>query len=387
MKVTEQIDALRTLATHPVDYLVVPRVLATTLAMPVLTAASISLAIGAAWVLGVWFFKIDPTYAWANMLHYTLLSHVEIGLIKSIVYGAIISIISCYKGMQCGEGAEGVGRATTEAVVYSSITILISNFFLTLFLNNVLANGMIEARDLRKSFGAQRVLDGVNLQIREGESVVIIGRSGGGKSVLLKHLVGLVQPDSGEVIIDGENIVGMNERRLLSVRHKFGMLFQSAALFDSMTVAGNVGFALRREKNLTATEISRRVSEALAMVDLPGTENKKPSELSGGMRKRVGLARAIVYRPEIVLYDEPTTGLDPIVADSIDQLIVRVRDRLNVTSVVVTHDMRSARRVGQRIVMLHEGKIYVEGTPDEIFASTDPIVRKFVNGISEKEGD
>jgi phospholipid/cholesterol/gamma-HCH transport system ATP-binding protein len=246
---------------------------------------------------------------------------------------------------------------------------------------------MIEARDLKKSFGTQRVLEGVNLQIKEGESVVIIGRSGGGKSVLLKHLVGLVRPDSGEVIIDGENIVGMNERRLLSVRHKFGMLFQSAALFDSMTVAENVGFALRREKDLTATELIRRVSEALEMVDLPGTENKKPSELSGGMRKRVGLARAIVYRPEIVLYDEPTTGLDPIVADSIDQLIVRVRDRLNVTSVVVTHDMRSARRVGQRILMLHQGKIYVEGTPDEIFASTDPIVHKFVNGISEKEGD
>src|SRR5687767_662456 len=244
---------------------------------------------------------------------------------------------------------------------------------------------MIEARDLKKSFGTQRVLDGVNLQIREGESVVSIGRSGGGKSVLLKHLVGLVRRDSGEVIIDGENIVGMNERRLLSVRHKFGMLFQSAALFDSMTVAENVGFALRREKNLAAAELSRRVSEALEMVDLPGTENKKPSELSGGMRKRVGLARSIVYRPVIVLYDEPTTGLDPIVADSIDQLIVRVRDRLNVTSVVVTHDMRSARRVGQRIVMLHQGKIYVEGTPDEIFASTDPIVHKFVNGISDKE--
>jgi phospholipid/cholesterol/gamma-HCH transport system ATP-binding protein len=246
---------------------------------------------------------------------------------------------------------------------------------------------MIEARDLRKNFGTQRVLDGVNLQIKEGESVVIIGRSGGGKSVLLKHLVGLLQPDAGAVIIDGENIVGMNERRLLSVRHKFGMLFQSAALFDSMTVAENVGFALRREKNLAAAELSRRVSEALEMVDLPGTENKKPSELSGGMRKRVGLARAIVYRPEIVLYDEPTTGLDPIVADSIDQLIVRVRDRLNVTSVVVTHDMRSARRVGQRILMLHQGKIYVEGTPDEIFASTDPIVHRFVNGISAKEGD
>src|ERR1043166_2195930 len=207
---------------------------------------------------------------------------------------------------------------------------------------------MIEARDLQKNFGTQRVLDGVNLRIAEGESVVIIGRSGGGKSVLLKHLVGLIKPDAGDVIIDGENIVGMNERRLLCVRHKFGMLFQGAALFDSMTVAENVGFALRREKKISQAELTCRVSEALEMVELPGTENKKPSELSGGMKKRVGLARAIVYRPAIVLYDEPSTGLDPIVADSIDQLIVRVRDRLNVTSLVVTHDMRSARRVGQR---------------------------------------
>ena len=245
---------------------------------------------------------------------------------------------------------------------------------------------MIEAREVRKSFGTQVVLDGVNLRIAEGESVVIIGRSGGGKSVLLKHLIGLTRPDAGEVIIDGENIVRMNERRLISVRHKFGMLFQGAALFDSMTVAENVGFALRREKNLTTAELDKRVSEALEMVDLPGTEGKKPSELSGGMRKRVGLARAIVYRPEIVLYDEPTTGLDPIVSDSIDHLIVRVRDRMKVTSVVVTHDMRSARRVGQRICMLHQGKIYVEGTPDEIFSSTDPIVHQFVNGISDKEG-
>lgn len=246
---------------------------------------------------------------------------------------------------------------------------------------------MIEARELVKRFGSQVVLDGVNLCIDKGESVVIIGRSGGGKSVLLKHLVALLQPDSGEVIIDGEKIVGMNERRLLNIRKKFGMLFQGAALFDSMTVAENVGFPLRREKNLTQADLNKRVSEALDMVELPGTEKKKPSELSGGMRKRVGLARAIVYRPEIVLYDEPTTGLDPIVSDSIDQLIVRVRDCLNVTSVVVTHDMRSARRVGQRIVMLHQGKIYVEGTPDEIFSSTDPIVHNFVNGISVKEGN
>jgi phospholipid/cholesterol/gamma-HCH transport system ATP-binding protein len=246
---------------------------------------------------------------------------------------------------------------------------------------------MIAARHVTKSFGKQQVLKGVDLEIAEGESIVIIGRSGGGKSILLKVLVGLIRPDAGEVIIDGEDIVRMKERPLLAVRHKFGMLFQSAALFDSMTVAENVGFPLRREKNITPDEIKKRVSEALDMVELPGTEDKKPAELSGGMRKRVGLARAIVYRPEIVLYDEPTTGLDPIVSDSIDQLIVRVRDRLNVTTVVVTHDMRSARRVGQRILMLHEGRIYVEGTPDEIFSSQDPIVHQFVNGISEKEGD
>ena len=245
---------------------------------------------------------------------------------------------------------------------------------------------MIEARALRKSFGPQTVLDGVNLRIESGESVVIIGRSGGGKSILLKLLIGLIQPDDGEVLIDGESLKGMNERLLIQVRTKFGMLFQSAALFDSMTVAENIAFPLRREKNLTVAELGRRVAEALEMVELPGTEQKKPSELSGGMRKRLGLARAIVYRPQIVLYDEPTTGLDPIVSDSIDQLIIRVRDRLKVTSVVVTHDMRSARRVGQRILMLHEGKIYAEGTPEEIFSSTDPIVHNFVNGISTKEG-
>jgi phospholipid/cholesterol/gamma-HCH transport system ATP-binding protein len=245
---------------------------------------------------------------------------------------------------------------------------------------------MIEARGLKKKFGAQSVLDGVDLKIESGESVVIIGRSGGGKSVLLKHLIGLIQPDAGEVVIDGERLTGMNERRLILVRTKFGMLFQGAALFDSMTVAENIAFPLRREKSISAAELNCRVSEALEMVDLPGTEKKKPSELSGGMRKRVGLARAIVYRPQIVLYDEPTTGLDPVVSDSIDQLIVRVRDRMKVTSVVVTHDMRSARRVGQRMVMLHEGKIYVEGTPEEIFSSTDPIVHNFVNGISTKEG-
>jgi phospholipid/cholesterol/gamma-HCH transport system ATP-binding protein len=242
---------------------------------------------------------------------------------------------------------------------------------------------MIETRDLQKSFGAQRVLTGVDLRIETGEAVVIIGRSGGGKSVLLKHLIGLVQPDAGVVLVDGENLAGLSERQLLRVRRKFGMLFQSSALFDSLTVAENVGFALRQLGQWTEKEMASKVAEALEMVDLKGIEEKKPGELSGGMRKRVGLARAIVYNPAIILYDEPTTGLDPIVADSIDKLIVRMRERLKVTSIAVTHDMRSAGRIGQRILLLHEGRIYTSGTPETIFHSTDPVVHRFVNGISD----
>ncbi len=242
---------------------------------------------------------------------------------------------------------------------------------------------MIEVRDLYKSFGAQQVLKGVNFHIEKGEAVVIIGRSGGGKSILLKHLIALLQPDAGAVLIDGEDISHKNERQLLQVRQKFGMLFQGAALFDSMTVAENVGFPLRRERKWTVQQISEKVTEALAMVELPGIENRKPSELSGGMRKRVGLARAIVYRPEIILYDEPTTGLDPVVADSIDRLIISIRERFKVTSIAVTHDMRSAGRIAQRILMLYQGKIHFTGTPEEIFKCADPVVHRFVNGISD----
>ncbi len=242
---------------------------------------------------------------------------------------------------------------------------------------------MIEVRDLKKKFGPQPILDGVSFQIQEGESLVIIGRSGGGKSVLLKHIIGLLQPDAGAVVIDGEDITHLNERNLIRVRSKFGMVFQGAALFDSMTVAENVAFAFRRERKFTEKEIARKVAEALDMVELPGIEKKMPSELSGGMRKRVGLARAIVYHPQIVLYDEPTTGLDPVVSDSIDKLIIRVTECLKVTSVVVTHDMRSARRVGKRLVMLHNKKIYANGTPEDIFASTDPVVRQFIDGVAD----
>ena len=244
---------------------------------------------------------------------------------------------------------------------------------------------MIEVRDLKKSFGPQAILDGVSFRIENGESVAIIGRSGGGKSVLLKHIIGLLQPDSGAVLVNGENIVTMNERQLLQVRRRFGMVFQGAALFDSMTVAENVGFGLRRHEHLTEAEIAKHVAAALEMVDLPGTEKKNPAELSGGMRKRVGLARAIVYEPQIMLYDEPTTGLDPIVSDSIDKLIIRVRDQLKVTSIVVTHDMRSARRVGHRVMLLHQKKMYANGTPEEIFASQDAVVRQFIDGVADPQ--
>jgi phospholipid/cholesterol/gamma-HCH transport system ATP-binding protein len=244
---------------------------------------------------------------------------------------------------------------------------------------------MIQTRALKKSFGSQPILDGVDLCIESGESAVIIGRSGGGKSVLLKHLIGLLQPDSGEVLIDGENISRMTERQLLRVREKFGMVFQGAALFDSMTVAENVGFPLERKGKHTAGEVEKLVARALEVVDLPNTQNKKPAELSGGMRKRVGLARAIVYEPQIILYDEPTTGLDPIVSDSIDKLIIRVRDHFKVTSVVVTHDMRSAQRVGNHVMLLHDKKMYAHGTPGEIFSSQDPIIRQFVDGVADPQ--
>jgi phospholipid/cholesterol/gamma-HCH transport system ATP-binding protein len=244
---------------------------------------------------------------------------------------------------------------------------------------------MIEARDVHKSFGTQKVLNGVSLKIETGERVVIIGRSGGGKSILLKLLIGLLQPDQGELLVDKQRIDNISERKLLEIRRKFGMLFQGAALFDSLTVFENVAFALERQLKWTKQEIRSKVAEALEMVDLPGIEDKKPSELSGGMRKRVGLARAIVYNPQIVLYDEPTTGLDPISADSIDKLIVKVSDRLNVTSIAVTHDMRSAGVIAHRILLLHQGKIYATGTPAEILKSPDPIVHRFVNGISDSK--
>ncbi|MDC0219584.1 ATP-binding cassette domain-containing protein [Verrucomicrobia bacterium] len=242
---------------------------------------------------------------------------------------------------------------------------------------------MIEAQNISKSFGNNAVLRDVSFKVAEGESLAIIGRSGTGKSVLLKHLIGLLMPDEGIVRVRGVEINNMPERELLAVRRQFGMLFQGAALFDSMNVAENIAFPLRRAGETDEAEIQQRVSEMLSLVEMPGVETKLLSELSGGMRKRVGLARAIVHRPAIILYDEPTTGLDPVVSDSIDQLILRVRDQFNITSIIITHDMRSARRIGQRIIYLRDGQVYLDATAEEVFNSEDLLVSRFVKGEAD----
>jgi len=247
---------------------------------------------------------------------------------------------------------------------------------------------MIEVAHIEKSFGTQTVLKDISFSVGDGESVAIIGRSGTGKSVLIKHLVGLLHPDAGEVRIDGENLVDLRERELLKVRQKFGMLFQGAALFDSMDVHANVAFPLRRSGVTDEAEINQRVEDVLNLVELPGVGAKMPGELSGGMQKRVGLARAIVHHPRIILYDEPTTGLDPVVSDSIDQLMMRVRDQYHVTSIVITHDMRCARRIGQRVIYLKDGQVYLDAPADEVFNSDDPAVSRFIRGEADlKEVD
>ena len=239
---------------------------------------------------------------------------------------------------------------------------------------------LIELRNLHKRFGRQIVLAGVNLEIARGQSLVIIGASGSGKSVMLKHIVGLLRPDSGQVWIDGTRVDLLPERLMMEIRKRFGFLFQMGAMFDSLSVEDNVAFPLREHTRQTNEQIHRTAMEKLDLVGLADMAQKMPAELSGGQRKRAALARAIALQPEVILYDEPTTGLDPIRADSINELILKLNNTLDVTSVVVTHDMASAFKVGDRIVMLHEGKLIADGTPEQIKHSPNPIVRRFVMG-------
>ena len=241
----------------------------------------------------------------------------------------------------------------------------------------------IRVVNLHKSFAEHEVLSGVHLEIRQGESMVVIGGSGTGKTVLIRCIIGLVQPDEGEIYVDGTEITSLNEREMNEIRKRFGMLFQGGALFDSLTVWENVGFGLRQHTRLREEEIRRIVSEKLGLLGLRNIEDLMPAELSGGMKKRVSLARAIAMEPEILLYDEPTTGIDPMMADAINELIIRMREKLNVTSIAITHDMTSAYKIADRIAMLYQGKIIEVGTPEEIKSSRSPIVQQFIQGRSE----
>jgi phospholipid/cholesterol/gamma-HCH transport system ATP-binding protein len=241
----------------------------------------------------------------------------------------------------------------------------------------------IEVADLHKSFDTKHVLSGVNLGVKKGESMVVIGGSGVGKSVLIKCIIGLLRPDSGSIRVDGQEITSLKEQSLNEVRKKFGMLFQAGALFDSLRVWENVGFGLKQHTRLRDEEIKGIAVEKLRLLGLRNVEDLMPSELSGGMRKRVSLARAIAMEPEILLYDEPTTGLDPIMADAINDLIVQMREKLRVTSIAITHDMVSAYKVADRIAMLYEGKIIEVGTPQGIRESNNPVVQQFVQGKAE----
>ena len=244
---------------------------------------------------------------------------------------------------------------------------------------------MIKIRNLQKEFNRRPVLKRVDLDIPKGQTMVVIGKSGCGKTVLLKSIIGLIKPDGGQLLVDGHDVVRMKRGELFEMRKKFGMLFQGAALFDSMTVEENVGLSLREHTQLTPEAIRRKVEEKLEWVGLPNILGKKPSELSGGMKKRVGLARALAMEPAYMLYDEPTTGLDPITADTINRLIVDMNRKLDITAVAVTHDMDSAKIIGDRVAMLHEGSVYFEGSVDTFNKSKDPVVRRFREGNLEEE--
>ena len=246
---------------------------------------------------------------------------------------------------------------------------------------------MIRLVDVHKAFGAKKVLNGFTLEVNEGETTVIIGYSGSGKSVAIKHIVGLLEPDAGTVFVDGQEVPKLTRRELYYLRSKIGYVFQFAALFDSLTIGENVAMGLRKQSELDTAAIGQRIDEALRLVDLPNVEDRFPAELSGGMRKRVGIARAIALRPKYILYDEPTTGLDPVTSAVIDQLMIRMRDTLGVTSVVITHDMRSAYTVGSRIAMLYEGRVRQVGSVDEIRHTTDPVVRQFIEGRATLDVD
>jgi phospholipid/cholesterol/gamma-HCH transport system ATP-binding protein len=368
MKVTDQLDAMRTLGRDPVEELVAPRVVAGAIMMlPIVILANI-VGIWSGWITAL--AMLDMTtheYVYGVQAYYHSAALI-FSLLKAVFFGITITFIGCYVGMQAEGGAAGVGRTVRDGSRCSSSSAL-------------QGCRMIEIRGLRKNLNGKWVLNGVDLDIHEGMSLVIMGPSGTGKSVLLKHIVGLFDPDEGEVLVEGKSVPRSNGKQIREIRARISYVFQNSALFDSLTTGQNIQLGLPAEL-CRGQDAHRcpRVLEAVEHVNLEADVlTLMPSELSGGMQKRVAIARAIVGRQKYILYDEPTTGLDPVNASVINRLIARLQGELGATSVIVTHDVESAFFLGDRIVLLADGKVQVQGTPTELRESSDPVVREFLH--------
>ncbi len=372
MKVTEQVDALETLAYDRYAYLVVPRVLAATLMFPVVTAFAVAVGVASGWITAINLLDLSSTEFLKGLKQFYQFKDVWFGLVKSASFGGAVALMGCLRGLS----APGWGRRRGPGNDPRRGSRLRGDPGAGCLLGSRPAVILLD--NLTKSFGPRTILNGVSLEVPDGQNTVIIGASGAGKSITLKLIVGLIEPDGGRVLVDDEVVQDLDRDGLAALRGRIGYVFQFAALFDSLTVAENIRLGLVK-RGFEESTIRERIEESLAVVDLSGTEDKLPAELSGGMRKRVGIARAIALKPRYILYDEPTTGLDPITATVMDRLIIRTRD-LGVTGLVVTHDMRSAFSVGDRVAMLYQGAIRQVGTVDEIQASDDPVVRQFIEG-------
>ncbi|MBK6283621.1 MAG: ABC transporter permease [Draconibacterium sp.] len=364
MKVTEQIDAMEVSSTNPIRFLVVTRVLAATLMIPLLVLYADALGILGSW--GGANIKGSVTFTLFFSQAFRVVDFMDLipAIIKTFFFGAVIGFVGCYMGYTAGRGTESVGKAANSAVVLSSLLVIIVDLI------------AVQITDMLY----------LSLQLFEGENLVVLGKSGSGKSVLIKCIVRLLNPDMGTITVLGENISEMRRKELATLREKVGFLFQSGALYDSMTIKENLEFPLKRiRKNLTRKEMDEKINEVLENVGLADTLNKMPSELSGGMRKRASLARTIVVDPMIMLYDEPTTGLDPVTSDEISWLINDVQEKYKTSSIIITHDIECARATADRVIMLKDGEVYLEGDIDDFEKSADPLIRSFFKKQKKNE--
>ena len=380
MRITEQIDALTVMALSPMRYLAVPAIVAGVISFPLMTAIFDVVGIFGGYLVSVKLLGLSQGTYFGEMQTFVDLSDIMVGFWKALAFGILVPWVCTYKGFHCGHGASGVARATTAG----GRALLRAHPGLRLRPGVPLA--VIRVQKLYKAFGDQPVLRGLDLDVATAEIMVIIGRSGGGKSVLLKHLIGLLRPDSGAILVDGTDITRLRGAALDEIRRRYGVVFQGGALFDSMSVTDNVAFPLREKTRLSASEIKSRVEEKLEQVGLTGMGDKNPAEISGGMRKRVAIARALVNEPEVVFFDEPTTGLDPILVNTIHHLIQELHQKFRFTAVVVSHEIPEIFGIADRVAMLHEGLIVESGPAEAIQASANPVVRQFIQGDIEPVG-